>query len=336
MKKVRIQNFQCHEDLEIEFDKITTIVGPTDGGKSAVYRALKWVMLNVPRGDRFIRRPKGKHTATISLDVDNKTIKRIRGKDINLYQMNNQKYKSFVYDVPVDIVKFLNVSALNFQDQHDPPFWFTLTAGEVSRNLNQIIDLSLIDTSLSNIDSMARKAKTEVDIIQDRIKTLKIEGKKLKWVLKADKELKQIEEYQKRLAETAQNRVFLSETIKATIEHEKQQESALKQLRKGVDIVKIGDKWKNLYEDTDYLQKTIEKIEKLEKTCKRKIPDISSLEEISKKISVNSDNKVELANAIRRIEQINIKNMEQELESLEKRLKKEMGDRCLLCGSQIK
>jgi AAA15 family ATPase/GTPase len=40
MKKLRIKNFQIHKDLEIEFGPITTIVGPSDIGKSAVLRAL--------------------------------------------------------------------------------------------------------------------------------------------------------------------------------------------------------------------------------------------------------------------------------------------------------
>lgn len=44
--KLRIQNFQAHKDTTIEFDRITTIVGPSDTGKSAVLRAFKWVEKN--------------------------------------------------------------------------------------------------------------------------------------------------------------------------------------------------------------------------------------------------------------------------------------------------
>lgn len=54
--KLRIQNFQAHKDTTIEFDRITTIVGgPSDTGKSAVLRALKWVVKNEPKGTSFIR-----------------------------------------------------------------------------------------------------------------------------------------------------------------------------------------------------------------------------------------------------------------------------------------
>lgn len=53
--KLRIQNFQAHKDTTIEFDCITTIVGPSDIGKSAVLRALKWVAKNEPKGTSFVR-----------------------------------------------------------------------------------------------------------------------------------------------------------------------------------------------------------------------------------------------------------------------------------------
>lgn len=53
--KLRIQNFQAHKDTTIEFDRITTIVGPSDIGKSAVLRALKWVAKNEPNGTSFVR-----------------------------------------------------------------------------------------------------------------------------------------------------------------------------------------------------------------------------------------------------------------------------------------
>lgn len=53
--KLRIQNFQAHKDTTIEFDRIATIVGPSDIGKSAVLRALKWVAKNEPKGISFVR-----------------------------------------------------------------------------------------------------------------------------------------------------------------------------------------------------------------------------------------------------------------------------------------
>ena len=42
IKRARIQNFRCLEDVEIIFDSVTTFIGPNGVGKSTVLRALEW------------------------------------------------------------------------------------------------------------------------------------------------------------------------------------------------------------------------------------------------------------------------------------------------------
>ena len=42
IKRARIQNFRCLEDVEIIFDSVTTFIGPNGVGKSTVLRALDW------------------------------------------------------------------------------------------------------------------------------------------------------------------------------------------------------------------------------------------------------------------------------------------------------
>lgn len=56
IKKVIIENFQSHKYSVIDFNEgLNAIVGPTDSGKTAVFRSLKWVLYNEPQGDYFIR-----------------------------------------------------------------------------------------------------------------------------------------------------------------------------------------------------------------------------------------------------------------------------------------
>jgi putative ATP-dependent endonuclease of the OLD family len=42
IKRARIQNFRCLEDVEVIFDSVTTFIGPNGVGKSTVLRALEW------------------------------------------------------------------------------------------------------------------------------------------------------------------------------------------------------------------------------------------------------------------------------------------------------
>ena len=55
ISSLTLENFQSHKESKIVFDKgLTVIIGQTDQGKSAIIRALKWVLYNEPRGTDFI------------------------------------------------------------------------------------------------------------------------------------------------------------------------------------------------------------------------------------------------------------------------------------------
>jgi putative ATP-dependent endonuclease of OLD family len=42
IKRARVKNFRCLEDVEVHFDDVTTFIGPNGVGKSTVLRALDW------------------------------------------------------------------------------------------------------------------------------------------------------------------------------------------------------------------------------------------------------------------------------------------------------
>ncbi len=42
IRRARIQNFRCLDDVEVNFDEVTTFIGPNGVGKSTILRALEW------------------------------------------------------------------------------------------------------------------------------------------------------------------------------------------------------------------------------------------------------------------------------------------------------
>jgi ABC-type transporter Mla maintaining outer membrane lipid asymmetry ATPase subunit MlaF len=51
IKKLIIENFQSHKYTEVDFSEgFNIIFGPSDYGKSAIIRALRWVLYNEPGG----------------------------------------------------------------------------------------------------------------------------------------------------------------------------------------------------------------------------------------------------------------------------------------------
>ena len=51
IKQLNIHNFQSHEDSSLNFTEgVNVIIGASDSGKSAIIRALKFVVYNSPSG----------------------------------------------------------------------------------------------------------------------------------------------------------------------------------------------------------------------------------------------------------------------------------------------
>lgn len=173
LRSIKLKNFQAHKEVEIPLKNITTIQGPTDTGKSSILRALRWICLNDISGDEFVT--EGEKKVVVTLDIVCGKIKhqirriRQRGGSVNTYELDGEEFKSFGSTVPAPIAQILRLNEINFQGQHDTPYWFSETAGEVSRRLNTVIDLSVIDSSLSNIASMVRQAAERKNLCEERL-----------------------------------------------------------------------------------------------------------------------------------------------------------------------
>lgn len=168
LESLTIENFQTWKRVTIHFGKITTIAGESDFGKSAIIRAIRWWALNRPNGDGFKRH--GAKFVRVTGVVDGVTIKRTRGKS-NTYHVNGQELKAFGTGVPDLVADRVNVDDVNFQLQHDGPFWFCLSPPEVSRQLNDVIDLGVIDTTLSTLSKESRRIGSRVGVLQEQFDT---------------------------------------------------------------------------------------------------------------------------------------------------------------------
>lgn len=158
--------------MEVELSPtITSLQGPTDVGKSSVLRALRWACLNDLAGNDFIQEGADAAAVMVTFVSGEKqhTVTRSKGARENLYGLNGDKYRSFGAGVPESIAALLDLNEINFQGQHDAPFWFNETAGEVSRRLNAVIDLSIIDQVVGRTAGEIRNASERVDVCQERL-----------------------------------------------------------------------------------------------------------------------------------------------------------------------
>lgn len=191
LTNLTVKNFQKHKKYRIDLDQITCITGPNDRGKTALFRSLYWLVKNRPSGSHFIR--EGSDFCKTKIEVDGRTITRSKGKNGNKYLLDGKVFSAVAGKVPEEISNVLNLDDINFQFQMEPVFWLTLSPGQLSKELNKIVNLDTIDYLTSILASEFRKKKTEKEIIECRLNEAKEKKQKLYWIKNADKKLQEIE-----------------------------------------------------------------------------------------------------------------------------------------------
>ncbi|GFR35295.1 AAA family ATPase [Thermobrachium celere] len=193
IKSIEIENFQSHEFTKIDFSSnLNVIVGPSDNGKSAIIRALKWVLFNEPKGTEFIRFGASYCRVSIVLSNGIKII-RERTKSKNLYKLiegeNETIYEGFGNDIPLEILEAHKIKkiqidkdtniCLNISEQLEGPFLLSQPNSYKSKAIGRIVGLHIIDEAIkeinreiSSIQVEKRNLKDDLDNLDKQIKDL--------------------------------------------------------------------------------------------------------------------------------------------------------------------
>jgi len=191
IKRITLKNFQPHKKKTIVLDPhITTIVGPSDTGKTAVFRAVKWVAFNRPSGSRFIRR--GSKQVSVVITTNKNKIVRKKGKR-NAYVVNGKLLTAMKSTVPYLVTKKLRLDQSNFQNQLDGPYWFALSPGNAAKALNDLADLSVLDQLQDAANAILRNAKARETVTREQLREARAKAKDLKWARQCRKDWKAIE-----------------------------------------------------------------------------------------------------------------------------------------------
>lgn len=153
--KAIIENFQSHQYTIVDFVKgVNVIIGPSDTGKSAIFRAINWVCSNRPLGDSYRSEWGGDTKVTLFTD-DGHTVQRYRTNYENGYLIDDDiRLTAFGNgEPPIEVRDILKLDSFNIQSQSDSPFLLWSTPGEVAQLLNKAASLDDIDTVLSGLRS---------------------------------------------------------------------------------------------------------------------------------------------------------------------------------------
>lgn len=187
LERIEIRNFQSHKATNFDLSPmVNTMQGNSDCGKSAVLRALNWLIFN-PAGDYFVSdwAKKGKKISApceVTVFVDGHKITRRRDSDFNGYILDGQVFEATRNSVPDQILKVLGLGEVNLQKQLDAPFLLLMSPGDVSRYVNSLVNLSRIDIWTTGINGRTRKLMQEVESCEQRVTAARNEVESYSWV----------------------------------------------------------------------------------------------------------------------------------------------------------
>lgn len=335
LNKLQLRNFQNHELTRIKLDpQITTITGPSDSGKSAVIRALRWLFLNKPGGDAFIK--DGEKQCSVTIQLDDKKLTRSKGKE-NKYKLDGAEFVAFGTSVPETIQQFLNVDELNIQSQHDPPFWFSLSPGEVAKRINQIIDLSVIDRTLAETSKRIRTAKIEMNLIEARVKQAEQQLEELIDVPRQQAAFESLEQLSEELESLHARRNRLQELQQQGRQEERSAERVQKQLQSLVGVLKVGLKLEQSTEQQKRIKNLIGSANSELKWLQKSTGDLSSLEAKKQRVEQLERDQEQLLSLLEEAEEISEKLVKttEEISEVRTRIEAETGGICPACGNEL-
>jgi exonuclease SbcC len=167
---VKIRGYQSHQDTEFLLGPgLNVITGPSDSGKTAIIRAIRWVAFNEPAGDSYVNQAVGEAEVTLTLDSGIQITKRRRGKKTT-YLVSTIPEPFEKAEVPDEVTKLLAITrqtfgdyetALNFAYQLDAPFLISETASTGAKILGTIAGTEVIDLALKGVSKEVYDAQNQ-------------------------------------------------------------------------------------------------------------------------------------------------------------------------------
>lgn len=348
IERIKIENFQSHKKTELEFDKgVNVIIGQSDSGKTAVFRALKWAVQNRPLGDAFRSRWGG--DTSVVLQTDDYRVTRHKGKaDHYLLERNDHdskatEFKAFGTSTPEEIVDALNLSDLNIQGQMDSSFLLSNNPGEVARHFNKVAGIDQIDHGLKNVEKWVREINQNIKTLESDIEEKKEALEDFEYLDKMEIELEVLE-----TTETKRNQLHnkagnLSKLIDGIemVGAEIKEKSAIIPAGDLVDLIlKDLSERKDRYNDYHRLKnlgKSIVAVDKQIQDHHELIsiePHIDGVLDLLKKSKSKTEYSMHLSGLINSIESLEdqITQKKEEIDQLEVDWHENMPETCPLCG----
>lgn len=308
IKSISIQNFQSHEETSLKFHSGVNIIhGSSDSGKSAIIRAIRWLVWNRPSGESMRSYWGGRTRVEIQTEDGDVVRDKDKTDHYQVYRSGEAlDLTSFGTTVPEEVNKLLNLTEINLQRQLDSHFLLSKTPGEVAQHFNKVARLDKIDSSTQNVTKWVNELSSTIgkEATKDKPATGLI-----KQIKDAEEELKLYEHLEEFEAEV-ETLEQLSISLNLKRKNKQKLETLVQAIKDKNREIEEASSLLTLEEEVDQLLELYKKRNYIE-NCKNKL---------SKHVS-----------SIRRVSVL-LKTEETKLSVLQTRFEREFPDVCPLCG----
>lgn len=204
IKNITIENFQSHENTFMDFEKgLNVILGPSDNGKTAIIRAIKWVLYNEPRGFEFIRH--GTSMARVSIEFDNNHIVvRERSQSKNRYIIINPDktqvvFEGFGNEIPQEVIKLHGIpkvmldtdidTCINLGEQLDGPFLLSESGSVRAKAIGRLTGIHVIDKAIRDSIIDIKRENQTLDRVNKELESVNLKLEKYDNIYKLEKNI---------------------------------------------------------------------------------------------------------------------------------------------------
>lgn len=208
--KLSLHNFQSIAEGELTFQTgLNFIIGQSNSGKSATFRALKACLLNPAGSQRFIKKDTNK--TTVELKYNGNDILWSKAEKANSYFINGEEYrntgKSDAFKILNDEVGFVKAEKgsflMNIEEELQLPFPFGLPDSELFKLFENVFCVSDSALILKAAKGYEDKAKDEISLSELEITKVKAKINSLE-KLKEEVNIVLLKNYSKQLKEKEQ------------------------------------------------------------------------------------------------------------------------------------
>ena len=192
INKVEIKNFQKHKKLTVDLTKgFNVITGESNVGKTAILRAIYWVLYNKPNKSNFITTNEKSVSVTLHLSNGYSVTRKRTLKSAGSYILvkpdgTKEEYKGFNNNIPIEIINATqmpevdingNKYRFNVSTQLEGPFLVSNGPSEKMSMISALVDAEKLDEIKSKYRSeklnLSKKEKELNEDIKNREEYIK-------------------------------------------------------------------------------------------------------------------------------------------------------------------